>query len=148
MIRVGIRPMTPADWPAVEHIYREGIATGHATFEAEPPDWDGFDSGKLPDLRLVATDTDGLVVGWAAASPVSSRPVYRGVVEHSSYIADAAREQGAQTQHGIGRKKYGQAGAKPRHNHRDGDRLAQPLAVGVAARRQRKEYLGQREKGQ
>ena len=95
MIRVGIRPMTPADWPAVEHIYREGIATGHATFEAEPPDWDGFDSGKLPDLRLVATDTDGLVVGWAAASPVSSRPVYRGVVEHSIYIADAAREQRA-----------------------------------------------------
>lgn len=95
MIRVGIRPMTPADWSAVEHIYREGIATGHATFEAEPPDWDGFDSGKLPGPRLVATDTDGVVVGWAAASAVSSRPVYRGVVEHSIYIADDARGQGA-----------------------------------------------------
>ncbi len=29
-----------------------------------------------------------------AASPVSARPVYRGVVEHSIYISDAARGQG------------------------------------------------------
>jgi len=34
------------------------------------------------------------VVGWAAASPVSNRPVYRGVVEHSVYVADAARGRG------------------------------------------------------
>lgn len=89
-----IRPLTPADWPAVEGIYREGIATGHATFEAEPPSWEAFDAGKLPGLRLVATDADGAVEGWAAASPVSARPVYRGVVEHSVYIAAAARGRG------------------------------------------------------
>lgn len=34
-----IRALRPEDWPAVEAIYREGIATGNATFEAEPPSW-------------------------------------------------------------------------------------------------------------
>ena len=34
---LNILPMTPADWESVRAIYREGIATGHATFEAEDP---------------------------------------------------------------------------------------------------------------
>ncbi|WP_425954872.1 GNAT family N-acetyltransferase [Xylanimonas sp. McL0601] len=88
-----VRPLAPADWPAVERIFREGIATGHATFEAAPPTWDEFDAGKLPGLRLVATLGDD-VVGWVSASAVSSRAVYRGVVEHSVYVADAARGHG------------------------------------------------------
>lgn len=90
---IAIRPMLPADWAAVEAIHREGIATGDATFEAEPPMWEAFDAGKLDVGRLVAVD-GGRVVGWAALSPVSSRPVYRGVVEHSVYIASAARGRG------------------------------------------------------
>lgn len=94
MIGATIRPLTPADWPAVERIYREGIATGHATFEAEPPSWEAFDTGKLSGLRLVAANADGTVAGWAAASPVSARPAYRGVIEHSVYIADLARGNG------------------------------------------------------
>lgn len=90
-----VRPMSPEDWPAIERIYTEGIATGHATFEPDPPTWEAFDASKLPELRLVATDENSQVIGWAAASPVSSRPVYRGVIEHSIYIADAARGHGA-----------------------------------------------------
>lgn len=79
--------MTPSDWPAVEAVYRAGMATGHATFEAEPPpDWDAFASGKRPDLMLVAVNGDDRVLGWAAAGPVSARSVYRGVVELSIYI--------------------------------------------------------------
>ncbi|WP_133962460.1 GNAT family N-acetyltransferase [Rathayibacter sp. PhB151] len=88
-----IRAMLPEDWAAVEAIYREGIATGHATFEAEPPSWVAFDAGKLDVGRLVAADGDE-ILGWAAFSPVSNRPVYRGVVEHSVYIAAAARGLG------------------------------------------------------
>ncbi len=88
-----IRPMVPEDWAAVEEIYREGIATGHATFEAEPPSWDLFDAGKLDVGRLVAVDGDQ-IVGWAALSPVSSRHVYRGVVEHSVYVAAHALGRG------------------------------------------------------
>ncbi|ROQ52547.1 phosphinothricin acetyltransferase [Rathayibacter sp. PhB152] len=88
-----IRPMTPEDWAAVETIYREGIATGHATFEAEPPTREAFDAGKLDVGRLVAVDGEQ-ILGWAALSKVSTRPVYRGVVEHSVYIAAAARGRG------------------------------------------------------
>ncbi|MCS5732463.1 GNAT family N-acetyltransferase [Herbiconiux daphne] len=91
---VTIRPMTASDWPAVEAIYRAGIATGNATFEAEPPSWEHFHAGKLYAGRLVATDDTGTVLGWVAASPVSTREVYRGVVEHSVYVSPAAAGQG------------------------------------------------------
>lgn len=91
---ITIRTMTAEDWPAVEAIYREGIATGEATFETEPPSWSAFDAGKLPAPRLVAVDETGAVQGWAAASPVSARAAYRGVIEHSVYVAAAARGRG------------------------------------------------------
>lgn len=91
---VTIRPLVEADWAAVRAIFAEGIATGHATFESDPPTWDGFDSGKVAHSRLVAEETDGEILGWVAASPVSSRAVYAGVVEHSVYVADAARGRG------------------------------------------------------
>jgi phosphinothricin acetyltransferase len=35
------------------------------------------------------------MIGWAALSPVSSRPVYAGVAEVSIYIQASARGQGA-----------------------------------------------------
>jgi L-amino acid N-acyltransferase YncA len=88
-----IRPMTEDDWPAVERIYREGIATGNATFETEPPGWAEFNHEKVTEPRLVAVDGDS-VVGWAAASRVSSRCVYEGVIEHSVYVSEAARGRG------------------------------------------------------
>jgi L-amino acid N-acyltransferase YncA len=90
---VALRPMSAADWPAVERIWQEGIATGHATFETETPGWEEFDAARLSAHRLVAED-DGEVVGWAALSPVSRRPCYEGVAEHSVYVADAARGRG------------------------------------------------------
>ena len=83
--------MDAAHWPQVEAIYAAGIATGHATFEATTPSWEAFDAGHLPDHRHVCLDDDGRVVGWAAVSPVSARAVYDGVVEHSVYVAQAAR---------------------------------------------------------
>ncbi|MCW3492094.1 GNAT family N-acetyltransferase [Microbacterium sp. SSM24] len=92
-----VRPLTPDDWPAVEPIYAQGIADGEATFEIATPSWEVFDAGRLPALRFVAVDGGGAVVGWIAASAVSSRPAYRGVVEHSVYIDRDARG------HGVGR---------------------------------------------
>jgi phosphinothricin acetyltransferase len=50
-----IIPMPPELWPAVREIYREGIATGNATFETELPDWDKWDNSHRKDCRLVAT---------------------------------------------------------------------------------------------
>ena len=90
---VEIRPLTPADWPAVERIYAEGIATGNATFETEPPTWEEFDAGRLAENRLVAVE-DGEVVGWAALSPTSRRECYAGVAEHSVYVTESARGRG------------------------------------------------------
>jgi phosphinothricin acetyltransferase len=85
--------MNAADWPAVERIYREGIATGNATFEANPPSWENFDREKVANPRLVAQDGDD-VVGWAVAGRTSSRCVYEGVLEHSVYVAEQARGRG------------------------------------------------------
>jgi L-amino acid N-acyltransferase YncA len=92
-----IRGMTPADWPAIEEIYRHGIDEGEATFETHTPTWEAFDRGKLAEPRLVAVDESDDVLGWAAASPVSPRAAYRGVIEHSVYVHREARG------HGLGR---------------------------------------------
>jgi L-amino acid N-acyltransferase YncA len=88
-----IRAMTPEDWPEVEEIYAEGIATGDATFETEPPSRDEFDAGRLAGHRLVCV-ADGRVVGWAALAPTSRRECYAGVVEHSVYVRDGYRGRG------------------------------------------------------
>jgi L-amino acid N-acyltransferase YncA len=80
-----IRDMRPDDWPQVRSIYAAGIAAGQATFETELPDWDTWDLGHTPDLRFVA-DEQGTVAGWVAASPVSSRCCYAGVIEDSVYV--------------------------------------------------------------
>ncbi len=89
-----IRPMQPADWPAVQRIFQEGIETGHATFEEKAPDWESFNTSRLQAHRLVAETAGQGVLGWAAVSAVSSRPAYAGVVEHSIYVAAEARGLG------------------------------------------------------
>lgn len=43
---------------------------------------------------LVAVDGDDRVLGWAAAGPVSTRAVYRGVVEHSVHVDPGAAGHG------------------------------------------------------
>jgi len=85
--------MTARDWPAVEKIYVEGIATGDATFETQPPSWDEFDEGRLEAHRFVALDGDR-IVGWVAVAPTSARDCYAGVVEHSVYVAESMRGRG------------------------------------------------------
>ena len=86
--------MTERDWREVRAIYESGIATGHATFQTEAPSWDDWDRGHLSSCRLVARDDSGVVIGWAALSPVSARPVYAGVAEVSVYVAENARGMG------------------------------------------------------
>ncbi len=90
---VCIDKMSEADWPAVAAIYREGIATGHATFEDAVPDWSQWDSKHLPQCRLVAK-AGGNVVGWVVLSPASSRCIYRGVAEVSVYVKASMRGRG------------------------------------------------------
>jgi L-amino acid N-acyltransferase YncA/ubiquinone/menaquinone biosynthesis C-methylase UbiE len=82
-----IRPMRAADADGVLAIYQAGLDTGQASFETTAPAWEAFDAGKLPLHRHVAADAaTGQVLGWTAASPVSGRCVYTGVIEHSVYV--------------------------------------------------------------
>ena len=90
-----IEPMTAAHAVPVLAIYQSGLDTGHASFETAAPDWDRFDAAHLPGHRYVAADPgSGGVLGWVAVSPVSSRCVYAGVVEHSVYVHPAAAGRG------------------------------------------------------
>ena len=81
------------DWPQVRAIYLEGLATGQATFQTAAPAWEEWDSGHLPQCRLVARVKE-TVLGWVALSPTSKRTCYAGVAEVSIYIAAAARGRG------------------------------------------------------
>jgi L-amino acid N-acyltransferase YncA/DNA-binding transcriptional ArsR family regulator len=92
---VAIRPMTSADATQVLAIYQDGLDSGEASFETRAPTWEVFDAKLLPSHRHVAADgTSGRVLGWAAASGVSDRCVYQGVVEHSVYVGPAATQRG------------------------------------------------------
>ncbi|ANB03977.1 phosphinothricin acetyltransferase [Streptomyces ambofaciens] len=75
-------------------IYQAGIDEGNATFETVAPTWEAFDAVKLPEHRFSALDENGTVLGWVAASRVSDRCAYQGVVEHSVYVHPAARGRG------------------------------------------------------
>ncbi|HEX4825980.1 MAG TPA: GNAT family N-acetyltransferase [Candidatus Polarisedimenticolaceae bacterium] len=88
-----IRAMTQEDGEAVMAVYREGIATGHATFETGAPSWDDWDAAHIPTCRLVA-ERAGRIVGFTALTAVSRRQVYRGVGELSIFVAAGARGAG------------------------------------------------------
>jgi L-amino acid N-acyltransferase YncA len=94
LLMVTVRAMAAADWPQVEAIFATGIAGGEATFETSTPTWEQFDAGRIAEARLVAVDDGGAVIGWAAASPVSARAAYRGVIEHSVYVDAGCRGSG------------------------------------------------------
>ncbi|MEU8135563.1 GNAT family N-acetyltransferase [Streptodolium elevatio] len=86
--------MCPEHADQVLEIYQAGIDTGDATFETDAPPWAAFDAARLPAHRHVALDTSGRVLGWVAASPVSERCAYAGVVDHSVYVSPDAQGRG------------------------------------------------------
>ena len=88
-----IEAMTGAHAAAVLAIYQAGIEEGNATFETYAPDWAAFTADRLPGHRFVAAAA-GHVAGWVAASAISGRCVYAGVVEHSVYVYPGARGRG------------------------------------------------------
>ena len=89
-----LRELTYQDWQQVKEIYEEGIATGNATFQAAAPSWEEWDGGHVQNSRIVATDDENNILGWAALSPVSGRCVYAGVGEVSVYVSQKARGRG------------------------------------------------------
>lgn len=89
-----IVPLTAEHAEQVLAIYQAGIDEGNATFETVAPDWEAFDAAKMAEHRFAAVDEDGTVLGWVAASRVSDRCAYAGVVEHSVYVHPAGRGRG------------------------------------------------------
>ena len=89
-----IRPMQKEDGPRVLEIYGQGIVGGHATFETCVPAFESWDREHRPDCRFVCEDGQGIILGWAALSPVSGRCVYGGVAEVSVYVAPEAAGRG------------------------------------------------------
>jgi L-amino acid N-acyltransferase YncA len=90
---MNITPMITEHAAAVIAIYQAGIEEGNATFETSAPEWEAFTAARLPAHRYVAVSDDS-VLGWVAASAVSNRCVYAGVVEHSVYVHPSARGLG------------------------------------------------------
>ncbi|MFE3560471.1 GNAT family N-acetyltransferase [Streptomyces sp. NPDC059193] len=89
-----IEPLTWAHADQVLAIYQAGIDEGNATFEKEAPSWAEFDTARLDGHRFGAIGPDGRLLGWVAASKVSDRDAYAGVVEHSVYVHPDARGRG------------------------------------------------------
>ena len=92
-----IRELHDNDAAAVLDIYRQGLDTGEASFETEPPDWAEWRK-KYHDFCRLVFERDGEVLGWAALAPVSARHCYRGVAEVSIYVAPAASGSGVGSQ--------------------------------------------------
>src|SRR5437870_1871156 len=90
---ITIQSMQSQQAAALLDIYRQGIASGMATFETTVPDWPGFDAKYLSHSRIVAIEAEQ-IVGWAALSPVSNRECYSGVAEVSVYVAEIHQRKG------------------------------------------------------
>lgn len=79
------RTLQEKDWKEVSEIYKKGIETGNATFEGNIPTWEEWNENHFSACRIVA-ETNNTVVGWCALLPISSRSVYKGVMEVSIYV--------------------------------------------------------------
>jgi L-amino acid N-acyltransferase YncA len=86
---VKIQPMVHTDWESVRSIYMEGIQTGNATFDTEPPTWEEWDKGHVKACRLVARIGED-IVGWAALGQSKQKEAYRGVAENSIYVSSSS----------------------------------------------------------
>lgn len=90
--------MRDDDADQVLAIYQAGLDSGNASFETTAPTWEDFDAAKLSSHRHVAVDsTTGRLLGWVAATAVSDRCVYAGVIEHSIYVHPDHQGQGVAT---------------------------------------------------
>lgn len=100
---IAIRAATADDAAAIADIYAPYVRTSTISFETEPPGAAVMaERMKASPLLpwLVATDEDGLVLGYAYASTFKTRAAYRWTVETSVYLA------GDQRGKGVGRLLY------------------------------------------
>jgi phosphinothricin acetyltransferase len=100
---VQLREATPADVPAITHLYAHHVLTGTGSFEEEPPDAAEM-ARRLAEVQghglpwLVAVGGDGALAGYAYAGRFHVRSAYRLTVEDSVYVA------AGHTGRGVGRR--------------------------------------------
>lgn len=88
-----VRAMRPEDWSRVEYIYKQGVERGTSTFTTECPDYEHWNQTYHQDCRFVY-EADGVVAGFVAISPVSSKSHYSGVAEVCIYVDEAYWRRG------------------------------------------------------
>ena len=98
MSAITFRAPTRADADAIRTIDMAGLATGHASFRAEPHGWEAFSASYLGSQGLARLAIrDGAVAGWGGVVTISDRCVDTGVGEVSLYVAPEAAGQGVGT---------------------------------------------------
>jgi L-amino acid N-acyltransferase YncA len=100
-----IRLATPGDAPQIAAIYRPFCEDNCISFETEAPDAAEIASRIDRINRRFAwlvDDVDGVVAGYAYASPHRERSAYRWSVEVTVYISEGFRGRG------VGRALYGE----------------------------------------
>ena len=87
-----VREGREEDLPAINDIYNHYVLQSHATFDIEPIsmkqrlEWFGH-YGSSGRHRLLVTEIDGDLVGYASSSRVRPKPAYSTSIETSVYIA-------------------------------------------------------------
>ena len=100
-----IKPVTPADAPALLSIYRYYVTETAISFECEPPTEEAFAAriektlaASYPYVKAVLED--GHIAGYAYAGPFVGREAYRYSAAMTVYLDPAYRRRG------IGRRLY------------------------------------------
>ncbi|USG61890.1 GNAT family N-acetyltransferase [Sneathiella marina] len=93
-----IRPSTPEDLPAITEIYGKSVESGLGSFEYTAPDIlemtvrrNNILEQQLPYIVAVR---NGILLGFAYASPYRARAAYRFSVENSVYVRAEMHRQG------------------------------------------------------
>ena len=76
-MNVLVRSMVDSDWQYVSKIYLQGIKFGLSTFTTEFTSFAEWEAAHPKEFRFVC-ELDGVVAGWGALSPNSSRRAYKG----------------------------------------------------------------------
>lgn len=92
----GIRVATPDDAGAIRNIYAPFVSETAITFATDPPDEAELaaDIGETKRYPWLVCEEGDVVVGYATASSLRSRPAYDWAVELTVYVAEDAHRSG------------------------------------------------------
>jgi phosphinothricin acetyltransferase len=93
-----IRDAVFGDVADITAIYAHGVLHGTGTYELDPPDQDEmgrrFSHYTGHGFPWLVAEDNGVVLGYAYASPFRTRAAYRWAIENSVYVAPASQSKG------------------------------------------------------